>query len=368
MSTSVGLYGASGTAYVLQQALSTLTNEQTQLAGQATSGVSSDSYAGLGDQRGQALSLQPQITAISTWQNSISGAQTNLSVTQSALTEIASLNTTLQTNLLSLGGSYGTDTLSTIVSSAQAALSQLGDYLNTTGSNGYVFAGSDVNNAPVTDASNLATSGLATATSGIVSQLDTLGADSVFETATSYASSGGTFTDSDGVTSSLSVFSPALSTDPVSAKALEAKAVVGQSSVVSVGMVATEGTTPADSTTTGSAIRDLMRNLMIVASLGSADTSSSNFSDLVTKLKASTTSVGISLATEEGSIGLTQSSLTTQSTNLSTMSTMLVSQLSNIKDVDIAAVSVQTGNIQDQLLASYTLISDLKGMTLASYI
>lgn len=133
-------------------------------------------------------------------------------------------------------------------------------------------------------------------------------------------------------------------------------------------MVATEGTTPADSTTTGSAIRDLMRNLMIVASLGSADTSSSNFSDLVTKLKASTASVGISLATEEGSIGLTQSSLTTQSTNLSTMSTMLVSQLSNIKDVDIAAVSVQTGNIQDQLLASYTLISDLKGMTLASYI
>lgn len=370
MSTSVGLYGASGTAYVLQQAVSTLTDQQTALVAQATTGVVSDTYAGLGDQRGQALSLQPQITAISTWQTSISGAQTNLSVTQSALTEITSLNTTLQNDLLSLNGTYGKETLATVAASAKTALSELGDYLNAQGSTGYVFAGTDVNNAPVTDAGGLANSTLATATSDVVSQLDTLGASSVLETATSYASSGATYTSADGTTVNLSVFSSALSTDPSSAKGLETKAVVGQSSVINVGMVATEGTTPTSSqtTTTGSAIRDLMRNLMIVASLGSADTSSSNFSDLVTQLKASTNTVGTELSNQEGTLGLMQSSLTTQSTNLSTMSTMLTSQLSDIKDVDIAAVSVQTGNVQDQLMASYTLISDLKGMTLASYI
>ncbi|BCK75351.1 flagellar hook-associated protein FlgL [Acetobacter aceti NRIC 0242] len=370
MSTSVGLYGASGTAYVLQQAVSTLTDKQTALVAQATTGVTSDTYAGLGDQRGQALSLQPQITAISTWQTSVSGAQTNLSVTQSALTQISSLNTTLQTDLLSLNGTYGQETLATVVESAKTALSELGDYLNTKGSNGYVFAGTDVNNAPVPDASNLATSTLATVTSDAVSQLDTLGASSVFQTATSYAASGGTYTTTDNTTVGLSVFSSALSTDPSSAEGLETKAVVGQGAVVNVGMVATEGTTPTSSqtTTTGSPIRDLMRNLMIVASLGNADTSSSNFSDLVDQLKASTSTVGTELSNQVSSLALTQNSLTAQSTNLSTMSTMLTSQLSDIKDVDIAAVSVQTGNVQDQLLASYTLISDLKGMTLADYI
>ncbi|MCH4089930.1 flagellin [Acetobacter sp.] len=368
MSTSVGLYGASGTAYVLQQAVSTLTDKQTALVSQATTGVVSDTYAGLGDQRGQALSLQPQITAISTWQTSITGAQTNLSVTAGALTQIVALNTTLQNDLLSLKGTLGQDTLATVAESAKTALSELGDYLNTKGSNGYVFAGTDVNNAPVSDTGDLASSTLATATSDAVSQLDTLGASSVFATATSYAASGGTYTDASGATVSLSVFSSALSTDPSSAKSLETKAVVGQSSVVNVGMVATEGTTSADSTTTGSAIRDLMRNLMIVASLGSADTSSSSFSDLVTQLTTSTASVGTTLSNQQSAVGLMQNSLTAQSTNLSTMSSMLTSQLADIKEVDIAAVSVQTGNVQDQLLASYTLISDLKSMTLANYI
>ncbi|NHO33829.1 flagellin [Acetobacter fallax] len=362
MSTTVGLYGASGTSYVLQQAVNTLTDEQTDLAAQTSTGVKSQSYAGLGDDRAQALSLQPQITAVSTWQTTVSSAQTNLSVTQTALTQISSIASSLQTSVLSLSGNLGQQELQTIAATAKSDLAQLGTLLNTTSGTGYVFAGTDSTNPPVTDASDLATSTLATETASAVSSLSTDGAAAVFQQATVYASDN---------SSSTSVFSSALSVsaDSVSTSSLESKAVVGPDGATSTtGMVATEGTEASSDTTTGSPIRDLMRNLMIVASLGSADTSSSQFSDLVSTLQSATTSNSSALTAKQGSLGITQNTLTSQASLLTSMSTMLSSQLDDTKSVDYATLSTQTTQIQDQLQASYTLISDMKSMTLASYI
>lgn len=373
MSTTVGIYGASGNNYVLQQSISTLTQEQQDLSAQASSGKKASTYVGLGSDRAQALSLNPQITQVAAWQTSISSAQTSLSLTSTALTEISSIATDLQTDLTSMNGTLGKTSLATIVSSASDALSKLGTLLNTTGNNGYIFAGRASDVAPVTDASGLGTSELATVTSDAVSQLDTLGASAVFAQATQYASSGATYTDSTtGTTYDLSVFSSNLSTDPVSAASLENKAVVGTSDTVNVGMVATEGTSSGDnSTTTGSVIRDLMRNLMVVASMGNVDTSSTNYTDLVSTLLSSTTSIADTLTTEESSIGLTQNTLTNQASTLTTTNTMLSSQLSDIVDLDstqLAAVSVQVSTVKDQLETSYALIADMKGMTLADYL
>ncbi|NHN85639.1 flagellin [Acetobacter musti] len=368
MSTTVGLYGASGTSYVLQQAVKELAAEQTDIENQTSTGVKSQTYAGLGSDRATAISLSPQITAVSTWQSSVSSAQTNLSVTQTALTQISSIATDLQTSLLSLSGSEGTSSLQTIVETAKTDLAQLGTLLNTTSGTGYVFAGTDSSNPPVTDSSGLATSDLATATASIVSGLSTDGAETVFENATALAS-GKTVTADDGSTvSASSVFSGALSADPSTVSSLDSTAIVGQDNdTVTVGMVATEGT-PATSTSTGSMIKDLMRNLMIVASLGSADTSSTQFSDLVSTLQSSTSSVSAALTSKEGSLGITQDSLTSQATLLTSVSTMLSTQLGNVTDADLATLSTQSTQITDQLQASYTLIADMKSMTLASYI
>lgn len=362
MTSSVGLYGASGTTYVLQQEIKRLDQEQTTLSYQASSGMKADSYAALDTgQRTQALSLVPQVTAIATWQSSIQGAQTNLDITQSALKQISSIATTLSTNILSLKGNLGQDELQSIVESARSALGELGTYLNTTGSSGYVFAGQDSGTVPVTDAAGLADSTLATTTASAVSDLDTDGAAAVFAKATQYASD-----------NSLSVFSAALSTDPVSANALTNKAVIGQGSPINVGMTATAGTNPqGDDTTTGSPIRDLMRNLMIVASLGDANTSSVNFTDLVSQLQSSTTTISSELSDQVGSLGLTQTSLKAQSSSLSTMSVMLASQLSDVTELssaDMAAVATQTTAVQNQIQSSYALVAAFKSMTLANYL
>ncbi|GBQ24216.1 flagellar hook-associated protein FlgL [Acetobacter estunensis NRIC 0472] len=366
MSTSVGLYGASGASYVLDQAIDRLGDQETDLTAQATSGMKSSSYAGLdSSSRTAALDLSPQITAISTWQTSISSAQTTLTVTQSALTQISSIATTLSTNLLSLQGNLGQDEVDTIATSAKSALDTLGNLLNTQSGADYVFAGTNSYTAPVTGTSGLSSSDLAQSISTLVSNMGTSSDDAatVLQQATSDAS--GT-----GDSASLSVFSSALSVSADSAKNLTSKAVVGNGDTVDVGMVATQSTEgmSASDTSTGSPIRDLMRNLMIVASLGDVSTSSSSFSSLVSSLKSSTSDIGTSLLAEEGSLGLQQTQLTSQSTLLTTMSTMLSTQLGNAREADPATVSVQLSAVQDQLQASYTLISDLKSMTLANYI
>lgn len=360
MSTTIGQYGASGTLYVLEQAISNLNTQETNLSGEASTGVTSTSYAGLGDNRSAALSLEPQITAVSAWQNSITAAQGTLSTTQTALTQISSMVTTLQTNLLSLSGSLGQSELKSIVSTATSDLATLGTLLNTSSGSGYVFAGTDANDPPVTDPSGLSTSSLAQATSSVVSTLSSSSAASVLEQATALAT--GT-----GSNAGYSVFSSALSVDGTSASSLQSSAVIGLNDTVSVGMIATQGS-DATATSTGSPIRDLIRNLMVVASLGSADTSSTQFSDLVSSLQTSTSSISTSLTNEEGTLGISQNSLSSQSTMLSTMSTMLNTQLDNAKSADLASVSVQTTAIQNQLEASYSLVASLKSMTLASYI
>lgn len=369
MSTTIGLYGASGTSYILQQAIDQLTDQQNVLAGETSTGVKSTSYAGLGDSRSAALSLQPQITAVTTWQAGVTSAQTKLSVTQVALKQITDIASSLQASLLSLGGSLGQGQIDTIAATAKTQLAQLGTLLNTTSGTGYVFAGSDATEPPISDPSGLLDSSLSTVTSALISDssLSSLGAEGVMEQATAYA----THYTTDATDAGLySVFSDSVNVDGSAAKLLQNTSVIGQSTFMQVGMVATETTqgAAASSTSTGSPIRDLMRNLMMVASLGSVSTSSSQFSDLVSALSTSTTAVTSQLTDEQAALGVQQNSLTSQASLLTTMSTMLSTQLSTATSADIAAVSVQTSAIKDQLEASYTLVANMKGMTLASYI
>ena len=62
----------------LTSAVDQLNAQNAALQGQLSSGVLSNSYAGLGDQRYQALNLQPQITAVGAWQQNVTSAQTTL--------------------------------------------------------------------------------------------------------------------------------------------------------------------------------------------------------------------------------------------------------------------------------------------------
>ncbi len=349
----------------LPSSIGSLTQSVDQLSGQysaeqaaVTSGVTSDSYAGLGDQRYQALNLQPQITRLGAWQQNISSAQNTLTVTQTAFSQITTIATNLQTSLTSLKGDTSSVNVATAALQARQELTQLASLLNTKDGSGYVFAGNDSTNAPVPDPDGILQSSLFTTIAANVAAVGTNGA-AVTESATLAVAAN----NSPGAT----IFSAALSVDGASAAASGHTVAVGEQDHVAVGFVATAGGA-ATGTSTGSSIRDLMSALATVGSLDQADPRSAGFGTLVDDTSGTMTGISASLTNSVAALGQTQAQLTIQGSELSLTSDALTQQLGLVKDSDPALLSTQLTDTQNQLQASYGLIADMKGLTLASYL
>ena len=342
----------------LTSAVDQLNAQEAALQGELSSGVLSDSYAGLGDQRYQALNLQPQITAVGAWQQNVTSAQNTLSVTQTAMSSITAITTALQTSLTSLRGNQSAVAISAAAVEARSSLNELGSLLNTRDGSQYVFGGTASGTAPVMDPSNITSSAFFQTISASVTSVGTTGAAAV-ETATVAAASDNAPTRSP--------FSPALSVDASAATSLAHTVTVGEQDHVTVGFVATEGTAPT-ATYTGSSIRDVMRALAVVGSLDQADASSTGFSTLVGDTATQVGSINSSLTDTVARLGQTQALLTSQSNMLDSVSDALKSQLGAVKNSDAATLSTEINATQNQLTASYTLIADMKGMSLAAYL
>lgn len=343
---------------LLTQGVDMLGAQTTALQSELSSGVVADSYGGLGDQTYQALNLQPQITEIGGWQTNITSAQTTLGVTQTAMSRITTIATNLQTSLTSLQGDKNATTVSTAALQARQSLTELASLLNTQNGSQYVFAGNAADTAPVTDPSSITQSSFFQTIAASVAAVGTTGATTVEGSSVAAAADN---------TSGQSVFSAALSVTGAQATASARSLTVGEQDHVSVGFVATQGGS-ASSSSTGSSIRDLMRALAVVGSLDQADSASSGFATLINDTSTQMTGVSASLTMSVASLGQTQTTLTGRATSLGQLSDALKAQLGSIKDSDPASLSVQLTATQNQLQASYSLIADMKGMSLAAYL
>ena len=342
----------------LTSAVDRLNAQNAGLQAELSSSVLSDSYAGLGDQRYQALNLQPQITQVSAWQQNVTSAQNTLSVTQTAMSSITAIATSLQTSLISLRGNQSAANVSAAAAEARSSLNELGSLLNTRNGSQYVFGGTASDTAPVVDPSSIAASPFFQAISASVASVGTTGAAAV-ETATLAAASDNTLTGS--------VFSTAFSVGGAAAASLTHTVTVGEQDHVAVGFVATAGTAPS-ATSTGSQIRDLMRALATVGSLDQADAASTGFSTLIDDTATQVGAINDGLTNTVSRLGQTQAELTSQSGLLGSVSDALKAHLGAIKNSDGPMLSTQINAVQNQLTASYTLIADMKGLSLAAYI
>lgn len=345
-------YGAS--FYGMAAAVNALSSRQDALQGEVSTGVKAQDYAGLGASRTQALALQPALTQVSAWTNNVQGAQAQLSSSQSAVKQISDISSRLTESISSL---VGTPSSSSAVSAAQAAresLTLLGTVLNTQYGGSYLFGGK-ADEAPVKE--DLASSSMSQAIAGMVGQLGQQGSQGVLQASLQQASE----------TGGASPFSQAVSGAPQDIAGQVRQVQTGPSGGQNIGWVATQGGA-SSAETTGSPIRDLMRNLMVVASLGSVPPGSDDYKSLVSGVQRSNNSVNTGLADVAAQLGIQQNTLTTQSSFLVQMNGALTTQLGQAKDSDIALVSSQLTDTQNQLKASYSLISDMKGMTLANYI
>ncbi|GBQ65693.1 flagellar hook-associated protein FlgL [Ameyamaea chiangmaiensis NBRC 103196] len=358
MSSIVGQYGTSGTSLILDRAISTLSLQQQALQNETASGTVSDTYAGLGNSAAQVLNIKQQVSQVSAWQANVTTAQTNLTTSVNAVNEIASLASSLTTTLTTLQTTPTHSTVAIAASTAKSALATLQGLLNTQNGSTYVLGGANGGTPVIAAGVDLADGSLAKAISASVAQVSDTGTDAVLAQTLSFAADN---------SAALSPFSAILSVAPQTAAGMQADVSISQSSMTATGFVATQGGTASD-TSTGSAMRDLIRNLMVVASLGSVSATTSQFSSLVTGVLQSNASVVSSLNETQGQLGVQQNALSTRAATLTQLSTALSSQYSTLVDADLATVSTQLSQTQLQLQASYTLVADMKGLSLANYI
>src|ERR1700733_7394308 len=119
---------AIGSGYgILPTLIANSTNVHQQLdtlTEQVSTGLISQTYAGLGSGANTSLDLNPQLTALKTYQNNIDQATGSMQVTQTAMTQIQSIASTFFAAIPNLNGLDSTE-VDSVASQANAALQQV---------------------------------------------------------------------------------------------------------------------------------------------------------------------------------------------------------------------------------------------------
>jgi flagellar hook-associated protein 3 FlgL len=372
-----GSIGSVGTGYGFLNTLTTeasaLHQQLNTLSEQVSSGLVAQTYAGLGSSAAVSLDLNPQLTALQTYQNNISQATGTMQVTQTAMTQLQQIAAKFASDMPNLT-STNTQEITSIAQQAQAALTQVAGLLDTRDGDVYVFGGQDTSNPPVSQPDAILTT-----TGGFYSQINA----AVNGLATDDANATNTITATFNTAASNSAGTSPFSTYQSGGNGPIAQQVVqtGQGQSVSIGLLASAnsyvvstGTSVANATatslptTTGSYMRDLMCALATIGSMTSSSASAAGFVALVQNTTTSLNGAVSAMDGDIGALGNTQSTLTTTQTQLSDTATALTGQVSAVQDVDMASTLSNLTAIQTQLEASYRMIATEGTLSLANYL
>lgn len=328
-----------------------------QLTQQASSGMQSPTYAGLGTNASASLDLAPQIAHLQAWQDNIDAATGAMGVTQTTMTQIQQVAANFYAQINNLNG-INTSEVDSIASSARDALKQVAGLLDAQDGSKYVFAGADSDSPPVPDPGDILSSGFYTQIATAVGNLGTAGASATAAATLAIASSNAAGT---------SPFSAYLSQSASTLQAQIPAVQTGDSQSTPIGLLASANAViPSTGTsTTGSYMRDLMRSLATLGSLSSSQVNLSGFAGLVQDTQQSLQGAIGAMAADVGVLGNRQSALTTTQTNLAATQTALTTQIGTVQNADMAQTLSAITLTQTQLQASYQVIASLSGLSLA---
>ncbi len=325
------------------------------LTAQASSGLVSSDYAGLGNAASKALDLSGQLALNTAYQTNANQAATQAQVAQSALGQIQTIVSGFSGQLLE----PATNTqigLATLASSAAANLQQIASLLNTKVGDTYIFAGQDSRTPPVPNPATLSTSAFATAIQAAIANLGTAGAAATQSQILAGAAPGAT-----------SPFSASLEASNVAATAIIGDGLSVQTSVLA-DQNANATSAGASGTTTGSYTRDILASLATVAALGTATASDPNVAALLSLTQTTLSHADDALNTDIGALGGRQQTITGTQSELTDTATTLTTQLGNLQNVDTAEVATKLATVQNQLQASYKIIANLDQLSLVKFL
>ncbi len=135
---SVNSVGSSSNA--MAQTLIDMRAQFDDLQRQLSTGEKSSTYSGLGLDRGLSVSLNAQMSAIGSYNNTIDTVMTTINLAQNALTSMSNIGHSMQTALAD--GSINTGTTgNSAQTTAQSSLQQLVALLNSKSGDRYLFSG-----------------------------------------------------------------------------------------------------------------------------------------------------------------------------------------------------------------------------------
>ncbi len=349
---SLSNFGLIGTVGIYADKLG---RQEAGLTAQSTSGLISSGVTGLGAATSQVLDLQPQITQLSALTANASLAAVRLQTAQTALTSISSLAQSFATSLTQLStenGSSLTTGIAALAGTAESDLGALAGMLNTKAGDVYVFAGSDGTDAPIPDPGTITNGPLS---SSVALAVSGLGMNSATTTLSSIIAA----------VSGNPVFSPSLNTAPTAASVDVGP---GESATVSLPATSTAGMGPASATSTGSGVNDLIAVLSAVSNLASGDGSNTQFGGFLSGLKTTLNGALGGLDAMTSTLAVSQQQVAAATSTNAAMSAALTTQMNGLTSVDLPTVATRLTATQNQLMASYEIINDLKSLSLASYL
>jgi flagellin-like hook-associated protein FlgL len=148
--------GVSPNLAPLVQSVLDINKQLDTLQQQLSTGQKSQTYGGLGPQSGIAVSLNAQLAAMNSFDDTITNVGTTISLQQQALQQIGTIAGTVQTATVqqpsfSIDGTGQT----TVQKTAQDQLDLILSTLNTQGANGYLFSGPGLNQPSVETADHI---------------------------------------------------------------------------------------------------------------------------------------------------------------------------------------------------------------------
>jgi flagellar hook-associated protein 3 FlgL len=325
-----------------------------QLTAETSSGYVANDFAGLGANAGVALDLSQQISAGTVLQGNVTSASNIQQAAQSALGQIESIASNFAGQATTLETNSGS--AQTLAASAQDAMQQVAQLLDTKFGDAYVFGGQDSDTPPVPDPADIASSAFAQAIQQTVSGLVTNGAAATSAATLAIASPGG-----------MSPFAPSLDHGGA-----QSEVDLGDGVRVALAPLANANSNAtsagAGATSTGSYTRDILLGLASLASLGSANTSDASFLPFVQGIVTTMQGAVTAINTDIGALGDRQDQVSSAGTELGNVATALQTQLSSVQEPDLAQVTAQLSAAQTQLQASYQIIAGLSQLSLAKYI
>lgn len=137
-------------------AQNSMMNQLNTLGEELASGQAAQTYSGLQDQAGVALSLNSQLSAINGYSNTATMVGTTLGVAQSVLTQLGSAGSAMVQAISGQGAfSLNNNGQTTTQASAVAQLDNIVSLLNTQVGSNYIFSGSATNQPSVASATDI---------------------------------------------------------------------------------------------------------------------------------------------------------------------------------------------------------------------